>query len=205
MGIDKSRLVFRGKTFLEQVITQVSQICAPVVVVGDIDFSLHALPPNVLLDCDKDPNKGPLEGIRVGLERLSSQVEFAFVTSCDVPLLHPDLVRYLYGKIEGANAVVPVDGDRVFGMTAIYRTELHTEIGKRIAANQLRVSELANALNAIQTGMEAIRLIDPDLDSMTNINSKGDYIRLLDRFNLKCPAEIAAAIGLGQDGLEKSS
>ncbi len=202
MGMDKSQLVFKGMTFLEQVVFRSSQVCDPIVLVGDIDFSNHDLPDGVLFDQDQEPNKGPLEGMRVGLKRLSSLVEFAFVTSCDAPLVKPELIRYLFGEVGQSNAVVPQEGERVFGMASIYRTALYSTIGERVAANQLRVSKLAREINANHPDMDSIRLIDPHLDSLTNINSKADYQRLIKRFNLRCPATICDALGLDPDSFD---
>ena len=206
LGIDKTRLDFKGRSFLEQVVAQVAQACSRVVVVGDTDLSFHNLPEDVWLARDQEANKGPLEGIRVGLERLAGGqadgqagtdgCEFAFVTSCDVPLLKPELIRFLFEQSKRHAAVVPVQGDRVFGMTAIYRTDCFVEIGKRVQADQLRVSDLATALDARLLKADSLREIDPDLDSLTNVNSVDDYRQLLVRLKLQCPPELAKAIGL---------
>ena len=195
LGIDKTQLLFREKTFLEHVVEKVAHVASHVVLVGNIDFSNHNLPKNVILDEDKMVGKGPLEGMRVGLERLhSADVEFGFVTSCDVPLLKPDLIRHLFALINDRTCVVPVDEQRVYGMTAIYRSELHVKIGDRIQSGQLRVSELANEFDALQPTVDSLRTIDPELDSMTNVNSKQDYLNLLGRFDHECPPHLLAAI-----------
>lgn len=215
LGIDKSRLDFNGRTFLEQVVAQVRQVCSSVVVVGNNDLSCHRLPGDVLIARDEASDKGPLEGIRVGLKRLSmpsraaetqppdasNQVkqvgcEFAFVTSCDVPLLKSELVRFLFEQLEGHSAIVPVQEERIFGMTAIYRIQLHVEIANRIKAGSLRVSDLASALGARCIEAESLRAADSDLDSLTNINSVADYRELLERLELTCPADLAKSIGL---------
>ena len=196
MGIDKTQLVFQGQTFLERVVEQVGLSCRPIVLVGETDFGLHRLPDNLIFDRDENPGNGPLEGIRVGLKRLADLAEFAFVTSCDVPLLRSALIDHLLGVVGDRQAAVPVEGNRVFGMTAIYRTDLHELIGERINSGQLRVSELAAAVDAIQPDMEGMKQIDPQLDSMTNINTAQDYRRLLDRFGLDCPPELAKRINL---------
>lgn len=190
LGIDKTQLIFHGQTFLERVVSQVEQACHPVILVGDADFSQHQLPPNVQWATDENPNCGPLEGIRVGLAKLASQVDFAFVTSCDVPLIAPQLIRFLFDKISSYEAVVPVSDERIFGMTAVYRTELHGVIAERIQNEQLRVSELATAFQAHQIPVDLLREIDPELDSMTNINSASDYYNLLKRFGLELSSEL---------------
>lgn len=201
LGIDKTRLDFKGSTFLEQVVNQVRQVCGKVVVVGDTDLSFHQLPDDIVVACDQASDKGPLEGIRVGLEKLAADdaqtgCEYAFVTSCDVPLLQPALIGCLFDQLNSGPAIVPVQGDRVFGMTAIYRTRFHVEIGRRIKANNLRVSELATAFDANCIDADQLRDIDPNLDSLTNVNSVDDYRNLLKRLGLACPPELAKLIGL---------
>ncbi len=191
LGMDKTQLIFQGQTFLERVVGQVGQVCAPIVLVGNTDFSKHRLPNSVLLENDQQADRGPLEGMRVGLKRLVELVEFAFVSSCDVPLIEPDLILHLNDLKENRHAIVPVSGNRVFGMTAIYRTSLHEQIGKRIVAGQLRVSDLAEAYDAVRPDIESLRKHDPNLDSMTNVNSAIDYQRLLERFGLEMPLEVA--------------
>lgn len=194
LGIDKTQLIFRDQTFLERVVEQVGNVCDPVIVVGDIDFEFHTLPEKVLIDRDKAADKGPLEGIRVGLERLSEEVDYAFVTSCDVPMLQPNLIAHLFEQVGQYQAVVPFEGERLFGMTAVYRTELHNPIRKRIEANELRVSDLAGAFKSNLVDVKSLTSIDPALDSMTNINSAEDYWTLLNRFGLNCPKELLKRI-----------
>lgn len=189
LGLDKTQLRFRDNTFLEQVVSRVSSVCSHVVLVGDTDFSKHKLP-DVLFASDQQKDAGPLEGIRVGLKTLAPLTKHAFVTSCDVPLLNPELIQFLFEKIGTANAIVPFQGERIFGMTAIYKTELHSKVATRIQQGLLRVSDLSGAFSAIRVEADELRQVDPELDSMTNVNSAEDYFRLLERFCLDCSEEI---------------
>ncbi len=190
MGLDKFQLTFNGQTFLNWIIKQVSEVTEKIVVVGnEASGPIPQLPDHAVWERDQRTEHGPLEGIRVGLRRLSDSVKFAFVTSCDVPLLNPALIRFLHGKIGNRTAVVPIDGPRVFGMTAIYQTDLHRAIEQRIEAGQLRVSDLADAFEALKIPVESLAAVDPQLDSLTNINSADDYLKLLKRFAQECPPQ----------------
>ena len=164
LGIDKTELIFRDQTFLERVVGQVGEIAQQVVLVGRINPESHRLSKNITLVQDERENAGPLEGIRVGLKALAEKgIPLAFVTSCDVPLLKPELILFLLDQLGDHPAIVPIDGQRVYGMTAIYQTGLHFQIEKRIAENQLRVSELAEAFSAKQISVEQLRGVDPNL------------------------------------------
>jgi molybdopterin-guanine dinucleotide biosynthesis protein A len=63
-------------------------------------------------------------------------------------------------------------------------------IDQRIKNGQLRVSELATAFQAHQISVDSLREIDPELDSMTNINSAIDYYNLLKRFGLELSPDL---------------
>ena len=89
-----------------------------------------------------------------------------------------------------ADAIVPVKGDRQYGMTAIYRTHLHTAVDQRIQQNKLRVCNLAEGFRVTNIDAEELRAVDPELDALTNINSAEDYFRLLKRFGQQCPKEL---------------
>ena len=88
LGIDKTRLDFKGRTFLEQVVDQVGQVCRPVVVVGNTDLSFHRIADDVLLARDEAVGKGPLEGIRVGLKRLANSAASDNASGCELSLIH---------------------------------------------------------------------------------------------------------------------
>ena len=148
----------------------------------DTDSSLTKKSPPVIFVKDQQTDVGPLEGIRVGLKELGPAVEFAFVTGCDAPLIEPRLIAHLFELIESHQAVVPVLGDRVFGMTAIYRTDIAEELQTLINQKQHRVQDLARHFDTLHVDLESLKEYDPGLDSFININSREDYARLLKRF-----------------------
>ena len=197
MGFPKHELWFDGETFLESVVARVSEVAQPVViVVGHGETPPVSLPNNVELLSDERPNLGPLEGIRTGLASLEGRVSHAFVTSCDAPNLHPQLIRKLFDLLGQHDAVVPRDGDRIYGMTAIYRTSAHTEIeGIYASGVSRRVSALQAAINARSVPLEDLKDVDPDLESFNNINTVDAYFGFLKRHRMTCPTELADRLG----------
>lgn len=196
MGFPKHKLWFDGKTFLESVVERVSQVAQPVVVVvGHAEDPPNALPKNVELLRDERPDLGPLEGIRTGLACLEGRVRHAFVTSCDAPNLHPQLIRKLFDLLEQHDAVVPVDGDRIYGMTAIYRTSAYEEIERiySLGASR-RVSALQAMVNTRSIALEELKDVDPNIESFNNINTVDEYFDFLKRHSMVCPAELASRL-----------
>jgi molybdopterin-guanine dinucleotide biosynthesis protein A len=97
------------------------------------------------------------------------------------------LIARLFELIGRHQAVVPIDGDRIFGTTAIYRTDLGPQIRSLIAHGNLRVMDLAGHLHTRYVELEDLRDRDPHLDSFVNINRRSDYFELLRRFDEPIP------------------
>lgn len=185
LGTNKSELLLNEKTFLQTIVETLHEVTARIVLVGRVDPSKHSLPPETVIAVDQKHDRGPLEGIRVGLKRLEDTCQYAFVTSCDVPLLSPQLVTFLWEQLGEHDGIVPFRGDRRYGMTAIYRTSMHTSIEKRIANDRLRVRDLTEGFNINRIPVDDLRVVDPMLDSLTNVNTPDDYQDLLDRCRKK--------------------
>ena len=196
MGFPKHKLWFDGKTFLESVFERVSQVADPVVVVvGHAERPPTDLPKNVQCLSDERADLGPLEGIRTGLANLEDRVPHAFVTSCDAPNLRPELIGKLVDLMGQHDAVVPRENDRIYGMTAVYKTSAHRSI-EDISASGIsrRVSALRAAVNARDATLDNLEDVDPGLDSFTNVNTAEAYFDFLKRHGMTCPAELAARL-----------
>ncbi len=192
MKFPKHELWFDGKTFLQSVVDSVSQVAEIVVAVAAHgERPPSSLPSNVQLLNDERLGLGPLEGIRTALATLENQVSHAFVTSCDVPKLCPQLIRKLVELIDDHDAVVPIDGSRVYGMTAIYKTAMHSKIDEIYASGaSRRVSALQAILGARCVRIEDLKIVDPELASFENVNTVEQYTDLLKRSGLVCPKEL---------------
>ena len=195
LGFNKQELTFAGKTFLETIVSALAPVTQKIVLVGNVDPDRHQLPESVLITQDELNDKGPLEGIRVGLKFLADDCEYAFVSSCDVPLLTGALVEFLFAQLNHCDAIVPTKGERRYGMTAIYRTRLHLAAAERIQQDLLRVCDLADGFDVVHLNAEKLRSVDPELDTLTNINSAAEYFRLLERFGQRCPEELLRKLG----------
>src|SRR5262245_5806484 len=87
MGPSKALLPFGPETMLQRVVRILSGLVGPIVAVAAAGQALPKLPPDVIVTRDEREGRGPLEGLRAGLKALPADVDRAYVTSCDVPLL----------------------------------------------------------------------------------------------------------------------
>jgi len=203
MGFDKFRLPLGDRTFLECVVEKLATVVdGPIIAaasertvgeVAKIKDSINEDRFQVVVDQRND--SGPLEGIRTGLIAAGKVAKWAFVTSCDVPLICPEVLGLLQNALRDTDAsdfeaAMPTSPKRIFGMTAIYQCAVVSTVAAMIEKRQLRVSDLATELKTKRISVEEIRKADPELDSMKNLNSPSDYLDFLRQRGFDCPAEI---------------
>jgi molybdopterin-guanine dinucleotide biosynthesis protein A len=175
MGRPKAMLPFGSECMLQRIVRLVGEAVEPIAVVAAEGQSLPPLPPHVLLAHDEQPNRGPLEGLRVGLAALASRADAAFVTSCDVPLLKPAVVKQMTEWLGTDEIVVPKDQQFHHPLAAVYRTSLVDRITGLLRADRLRPVYLFDLARTREVDVAELRAIDPDLHSLWNLNQPEDY------------------------------
>jgi molybdopterin-guanine dinucleotide biosynthesis protein A len=86
-----------------------------------IDDALSGYDAPVGFAIDDDPDQGPMAGIGQGLSRVDADA-YAFVVACDMPLVDPDFVAYLFERAAGRDGAVAQLDDKWFQTThAVYR------------------------------------------------------------------------------------
>jgi molybdopterin-guanine dinucleotide biosynthesis protein A len=113
MGRPKARLPWFGRSMLEHVLDRLRPVVDELIVVASAELELPPLDARIVRD--REPDRGPLEGIREGLAAAHS--DLAFVTSTDAPFLTPEHVNSL---LERGRAVAPLAEGRVQVLSAVY-------------------------------------------------------------------------------------
>lgn len=185
MGQPKEWLPILGEPMLCRVVRQISEVVRPIVVVAAVGQRLPALPDEVLIACDEQPDCGPLEGLRAGLRELAQQspspLDAVLVVSCDLPLVSPAFIRCVIRALEAdgsADAAVPHDGQRLHPLAAVYRLSVLATIERRLAAGQRRMLDLCAAVQTRQVPDWMLREVDGDLASLVNVNCPEDFARV---------------------------
>jgi molybdenum cofactor guanylyltransferase len=186
MGTPKAALQWHGSTLLRRVTGIVARVVAPgpVVVVSAPGQELPALAPGVEVVADEREGRGPLQGLAAGLAAVGDRARVAYVSSTDVPLLHPAFVRRVLGALDdGVDVVLPDVGGYRQPLSAAYRTALLPIIEELIAADQMRPaflferSRVLKLTDADLLNGGALARLDPDLTSVSNLNEPADYER----------------------------
>ena len=185
MGSPKAALGWHGSTLLRRVTGIVARsVDGPVVVVSAPGQALPALDATVEVVADAREGRGPLQGLAAGLAAIGDRAAVAYVSSTDVPLLHPAFVRRVVGALDDqVDVVLPEVGGYRQPLSAAYRTGLLSIVEELIAADRMRPAFLFERSRVLHLGEAdllrngALARLDPALASVSNLNEPADYER----------------------------
>jgi molybdopterin-guanine dinucleotide biosynthesis protein A len=191
MGLDKATLPFGPELMLQRVVRLLGEVVESIVVVAAPAQDLPALPPSVCVVRDRREGRGPLEGLAAGLAGLPPEVEAAYATSCDVPLLVPGFVRRMFDLLGEHAIAVPVTGGYHHPLAAVYRAAAVAPAVERLLnANRLRPIFLFEEVPTRLVGPDELRDVDPELSTLENLNRPEDYLAALAKAGLSAPADV---------------
>ena len=187
----KAAVVVGGEPCLSRVCRAVAAVVPRVIVVAAAGQPLPPLPEGIEIIRDTTPDAGPLAGIRDGLAHGLNRApppRWAFVASCDVPLLKSEVVRMLVetARSSAARFVVPLVAGHPQVLVSVLACDLTASIAALAAAGRGPRAVLDD-LAALQpeavrfVTLEKIMAIDPDLDSFLDLDTPADMLRLESR------------------------
>ena len=185
MGTPKATLDWHGATVLARVVGLLARtLDGPVVVVRAPGQRLPSLPLSVEVAEDAQEGRGPLEGLAAGLRALAGRVDRSYVSSTDVPLLHPAFIRCVVAALgDDLDAAVPRVEGRLHPLAAAYRTTLLPAADALLAADCRRTALLFDGQRTRYLDRRelladpTLRAADPELLSLRNLNGPADYER----------------------------
>jgi molybdopterin-guanine dinucleotide biosynthesis protein A len=190
MGRSKAALEWHGSTLLYRTAAVLSRtVSGPVVVVSAPGQRLPPLPAGVAVVTDPVEGLGPLQGIAAGLAAVADRAPVAFVCCTDTPFLHPAFIRLVLRGLAdpGVDVVAPVALGLRQPLAAGYRTALAGLIARLVTLGILRPGELFERCvvdspdDAQLLRDPALARLDPELDSVLNVNTPQDYAAARDR------------------------
>lgn len=179
MGSPKAWLRFGEETLLQRVVRVLAGTLEPLIVVSGPGQRLPSLSEDVCVIRDRLPGRGPLEGLATGLEAISRHADAAFVCGCDAPFLRPDFVRRLAHLAREAEITMPFVDGRLHPLAAVYRVSVLPVIQDMLDAGASRLTLLAERCHCRRLSAPELRDVDPELDSLLNVNTPEEYERAL--------------------------
>jgi molybdopterin-guanine dinucleotide biosynthesis protein A len=174
MGANKALLPFGKTTVLDFMIARLQQACEEVILVTTpAQTYAHAQVRKVF---DVVQGKSGLGGLYSGL--LQSPAEINFVCGCDMPLIAPELVQYLFAQLADYEAVVPQIEGYFEPLCAVYSKACLPYIAAQLQTPELRMTSWLAHARVRMVGEEELRAVDPLLHSFLNMNTPEDYARM---------------------------
>ena len=180
MGRPKAWLPFGEERMIDRVVRLAGTAARPIVVVAAADQVLPELGVDVTVVRDPVPGRGPLQGLAAGLGALPDSVELVYATATDVPFLEPRWIGRLVELSDGYDLVIPFVGGYHHPLAALYRR--HTvlpAIEGLLIEDRLRLSILVDAIKTRVVDESEMKSVDPELQTLRNLNSPEDYARAL--------------------------
>jgi molybdopterin-guanine dinucleotide biosynthesis protein A len=183
MGTPKAALEWHGSTLLRRTVGILARVTdGPVLVVRAPGQPLPDLPSQVRVVDDPREGLGPVQGLAAGLAAAAGRADVAFVCSTDLPFLHPAFVRrVLRAADDGADVGLPVARGHPQPLAAAYRTTLAPVAERLVAQERLRPAFLLEYCAVTRLSEADLRhdpilaALDPELDSVLNVNEPGEY------------------------------
>jgi len=185
MGTPKAALEWHGSTLLGRTVQIIARATSgPVVVVRALGQDLPELPAGTVVVDDPREGRGPVQGIAAGLAALTGRADAAFVSSTDMPFLHPAFIRRVLRVLEdsdGPDVALPVARGYKQPLAAAYRVSLAAAAERLVKEDRLRPAFLFDEYQVETLDDAALKrdpvlaALDPDLDSLLNVNTPADY------------------------------
>ena len=190
MGLPKATLPFGPESMLARVVRLLRRVVEPIVVVAASGQQLPELGDRVFVVRDHRPDRGPLGGLHAGLLAAQGHVDAVYLTSCDVPTLRSEFVSRMLELLDAHDIVVPVDQQYTHPLAGVYRTTLVPRVEALLAENRLRPLFLIEESNSRKISVEDLREFDPDLASLSNLNTPADYLAALKQAGYQVPDDV---------------
>ena len=172
-GNPKALISLGGRRIIERVVDAISPVVDDLLLVTNTPelYRFLGLP----MVADVFPDGGSLGGIYSGLR--AARGEAAFTVACDMPFLHPEVVRLVVARAGEADIVIPRVGDQLETLHALYAKSCLPHMEARLAAGQLKIVGFFDRVRVVEIGADLVaRYRDPAVVFM-NVNTPDELER----------------------------
>jgi molybdopterin-guanine dinucleotide biosynthesis protein A len=175
MGRDKALVRLAGRTLLERAVGTVRDAGGVPLILGAPRLAPGFEGVRYVDETVRGgERRGPLVALRHGLLECATRVAVAL--ACDLPLVPPDLLRFLAAEAESHAAVVPRAAGGLQVLAAAYTSSCLEAIERRLAEGDLSVQGFLQEVDARLVDVEELRPFGGE-GIFLNINTPEDLAR----------------------------
>lgn len=171
-GRPKALIELGGKRIIERIVKVLSALLPDLLIVTNTPelYAFLGLP----MVPDVFPDHGSLGGIYSGLRAAKGD---AFTVACDMPFLHPEVVRLVVSHAGTADVVIPKVGDQHETMHALYSKACLPHMEALLTAKRFKIVGFFEKVRVCEISeAEVARYRDPAICFM-NVNSPEELTR----------------------------
>jgi molybdopterin-guanine dinucleotide biosynthesis protein A len=144
-----------------------------------IGAALDGVSPPPAFALDDRPDEGPVAGVATGLAAVDA--EYAAVVACDMPLVDPGFVGYLFSRASGHDAAVPRPERRLQPTQAVYRAGTTAAACRRaLDRGRSRLVDVLSDLDCVTVDRAAVTARTAS-DTLVNLNTREEFDAVAER------------------------
>jgi molybdopterin-guanine dinucleotide biosynthesis protein A len=179
-GHNKAFLTLGGERFMDLILDTLSPLFNEIIISTrepELYREWHLKTATDIFDI-----RTPLAGIHAALSGMTN--DYAFVTTCDTPLIKKEAVKILADTITpDTDVIVPFSGTYFQPLCAVYSKRCLPFIEKMLVQKKVKVDLLFDNVKVKKIDYTAFEAVDPHLDSFFNINTPDEMAEAQIRFN----------------------
>lgn len=172
MGQDKATLVFHGKPLWEIQLDVLRELQPREIFLSARNDPMWR-PADVHFVPDQTPSRGPLSGLAAALWRI--RTDHLLVLAIDMPLMTKDFLHSLCGAIKPSCGVVPMVGDHLEPLAAIYPKGADADVIAALSGHDFSLQSLAERLISVDK-LRLVSVSSEDVNCFRNFNEPDDFV-----------------------------
>jgi molybdopterin-guanine dinucleotide biosynthesis protein A len=172
-GEPKALLELGGKRIIERVLDAVAPVVDDLLIVTNTPERYAFL--GVRMVADVFPDGGALGGIYTGLRPAAADA--AFTVACDMPFVHPALVRMVVERAGEADVVIPRTGEQLETMHAVYGTACLPAMEACLRAGRLKIVGFFPEVSVLELDAALVARHRPPEIAFMNVNTPSELAR----------------------------
>jgi len=173
-GKNKALVSIDGKRILDRIYEVFSALFDKIILVTNDPFQYMEWDFDIVTDIF--PIRSSLTGIHTGLFYLTTP--YAFFVACDIPFIKKELIEILLDSVEpGIDIVIPETSKGVEPLCSVYSKRCFKPIEEQLEKKCLKIQRVFQKVRVKKISEDILRTIDPDLVSLSNINTPDDLAK----------------------------
>ena len=177
LGRDKATCLAAGRPLLHWTALAATAVTDDIVVVrrADQEF-VPAMGAPWREVTDHRPERGPLAGLEAAIDE--TRHDLIVAVACDMPMVRGAVLAAVAAAARDVEIAMPVVDDHAQPLLAAYRRSVAPHVRALLDNGEGRLRALLPLVQHTLIGEDVLRMHDPELESLTNVNRAEDLERV---------------------------